>query len=247
MYLSVDRSNVRIAGTMHFFPAESPNVPDWLWEAYNWAAKLVVESHGSSWTPYLQLPEGSCLSDHIPKPLFDALTVLYKEPPSAIERLKPWTAFLRTPWYLMPLVPGVEIQIEQQAGLDGKPMRTLESPAEVSRMFDAIPAQVFAATLERMLRDVVAARVAIQTMHSTWLSRSIPALFAFAPTLPMWSTPALRVPLVDIRNENWIPRLRQEVSSSRRTLVLVGALHLCGNESVVNLLEREGYRLEPIL
>ena len=40
-----------------------------------------------------------------------------------------------------------------------------------------------------------------------------------------------------------MPRLRLALQAPRNTLIVVGALHLCGTGSIWELLEQEGYSL----
>ena len=46
---------------------------------------------------------------------------------------------------------------------------------------------------------------------------------------------------LDDRNRAWLTTLRELLEEETRYLVVVGALHLVGEESVVELLRQEGY------
>src|SRR5690606_23734228 len=56
--------------------------------------------------------------------------------------------------------------------------------------------------------------------------------------------PELYRALVVERNERWIPVIEGFLREPRRYLVVVGALHLVGRGSVVELLEQRGYKVE---
>jgi uncharacterized protein len=47
------------------------------------------------------------------------------------------------------------------------------------------------------------------------------------------------------RNRNWVPKIR-ELVRKKRTLIAVGAGHLGGEEGVLRLLEKWGYKLTPV-
>ena len=47
------------------------------------------------------------------------------------------------------------------------------------------------------------------------------------------------------RNENWIPVIREYITQ-RPSLIAVGCRHLMGPRSVIALLRREGYTVEPV-
>ncbi len=56
--------------------------------------------------------------------------------------------------------------------------------------------------------------------------------------------PELYGPLTENRNRAWIPQLVDLLDDEDDYLVIVGALHLVGRNSVVDLLEQRGYDVE---
>jgi uncharacterized protein YbaP (TraB family) len=60
------------------------------------------------------------------------------------------------------------------------------------------------------------------------------------------SFPALYDSLVVARNERWIDSLEELLASPQSHLVVVGALHLVGKHSVVELLTARGLRVTPV-
>ncbi|PTX62829.1 hypothetical protein C8N46_102229 [Kordia periserrulae] len=51
--------------------------------------------------------------------------------------------------------------------------------------------------------------------------------------------------LVDQRNRNWIP-LIEKIAKEAPAFIGVGALHLPGEQGVINLLRKQGYTVEPV-
>ena len=51
--------------------------------------------------------------------------------------------------------------------------------------------------------------------------------------------------LVDQRNRNWIP-LIEKITAEAPTFIGVGALHLPGEQGVINLLRKQGYTVEAV-
>lgn len=51
--------------------------------------------------------------------------------------------------------------------------------------------------------------------------------------------------LVDQRNRNWIP-LIAKITKEKPSFIGVGALHLPGNQGVINLLRQQGFIVEPV-
>jgi uncharacterized protein len=52
--------------------------------------------------------------------------------------------------------------------------------------------------------------------------------------------------LIYERNQNWIPPLEAMLANDQTAMVIVGAAHLIGEGSVVDLLEKAGYRVERV-
>ena len=53
--------------------------------------------------------------------------------------------------------------------------------------------------------------------------------------------PDLYRPLTVERNRKWVPQIEQLLDDRDDYLVVVGALHLVGKDSVIDLLERKGH------
>lgn len=246
MYLQVDGSNARIAGTMHVFPAESPDMPQWLWQAYDRAEDLVIESDPPSILPHRQLADGSQLADHLPANVLHKLSQIWPENFGPVHALKPWAAFLSAPLALLPHTAGVEMHIIERAKQDSKPVYTLETGADVAALFDSLPTNLFAERLEFIVSNPDTARATFRAVHVAWLSRSIPALLRSVASLPLFAIPALRSAILLTRNRAWMSHFRVGIQAQRRTLFLVGALHLCGDGSVPELIQQEGHGLSTL-
>ena len=58
--------------------------------------------------------------------------------------------------------------------------------------------------------------------------------------------PDLYRPLTVDRNRKWIPQIEQLLDGRDDYLVVVGALHLVGTDSVIDLLSRKGYKIKQL-
>ena len=58
--------------------------------------------------------------------------------------------------------------------------------------------------------------------------------------------PWIAARFIDKRNVKWIPRIEAELKSGKSTAIVAGALHFCGPNSVVKLLEKRGYKIEQL-
>jgi hypothetical protein len=55
--------------------------------------------------------------------------------------------------------------------------------------------------------------------------------------------PRLREVLLTERNRNWIPEIEKHLATDRDVMFLVGAAHLVGDDSVIDLLREKGYEV----
>ena len=82
-------------------------------------------------------------------------------------------------------------------------------------------------------------------MHKAWLKGDTNALWAGDSRLRK-QAPWIAARFVDDRNLKWIPRIEAELKCGKSTAIVAGALHFCGPNSVVKLLEKRGYKIEQL-
>jgi uncharacterized protein YbaP (TraB family) len=58
--------------------------------------------------------------------------------------------------------------------------------------------------------------------------------------------PGFEMRLLDYRNLRWIPKIDALIKSGVATSVVVGSAHLCGTNSVIDLLQKKGYKIEQL-
>jgi uncharacterized protein len=140
---------------------------------------------------------------------------------------------------------GVEQYLLAKARADGKEIYGLETLATQIAVFDALPAAEQEALLEQTLLELESPDAAIEEMVDAWRDGRLEALTEqlrreFA------DFPQLYAAIVVERNEAWIEELERMLGDGRRYLVVVGALHLVGEHSVVDLLRTRGLTVEKI-
>jgi uncharacterized protein YbaP (TraB family) len=60
------------------------------------------------------------------------------------------------------------------------------------------------------------------------------------------SSPELREALLRRRNANWSAWIQRRLATPGSVLVAVGAGHLAGSDSVIAMLQRDGYRVRRV-
>jgi uncharacterized protein YbaP (TraB family) len=165
--------------------------------------------------------------------------------PSLLNRFKPWLAALTlTQLTLMKhgLDPnsGVEQRFVARAAQDGKEIRGLETIQQQLGMLAGLPPKQQREFLLYSVEDSEHATQEIDALISAWRKGDTPSLAALLQD-GFDEFPDLYRPLTVERNQAWMNRLESLLKDEDDCLVIVGALHLVGKDSVVDLLERKGY------
>ena len=135
---------------------------------------------------------------------------------------------------------GLEQELLLRAVDDGKEILGLESIDDQIRIFDGLPEAAQADLLAQTLVELIEAQVVMDELIEAWRDGSLD-LLASRLAADFEEFPELQRAIVDDRNRAWLTTLRELLEEETRYLVVVGALHLVGEESVVELLRQEGY------
>jgi uncharacterized protein YbaP (TraB family) len=140
---------------------------------------------------------------------------------------------------------GVEATFTSRALADGKPITGLETPEFQIGLMDALPADQQRELFFKSIEEAGQLPALIEPMLAAWRRGDVDALRSelestFEPFPDLY-----RILIVD-RNERWAPQIAALLGGPRDHLVVVGALHLIGEHSVIALLEQQGYRVERL-
>jgi uncharacterized protein YbaP (TraB family) len=127
---------------------------------------------------------------------------------------------------------GVEQYVLNQARRTGKEIVGLESLEFQIGIFDSLPPAQQQAMLEQTLAELDEAQAVLDTMVDAWRNGELESLSA--ELLDDFDDfPGLYDTLVTKRNQSWVPTLERLLADGQRHLVVVGALHLVGPDSVI--------------
>jgi uncharacterized protein YbaP (TraB family) len=250
MYYEIERSNVRIAGTLHMFPADQPALPSWVSQAYTWSQRLIFEHDAAAAAMLFRmtLPPGSMVADVLPPPLFNRLQAVWPEnhPLGSIRNQKLWVIGMRLPLIGVQLANGVEPTLTGRAQRENRSIEYLETGLEFAESADRIDNSRFARLIETTLNSLHLNEQRVRRLHSAWMTRQLSALESFLPESILAADPVIRNAVLDQRTRAWIPKIMEALSSPQATLVAVGALHFVGPNGLVSLLEQAGQTLTPL-
>jgi uncharacterized protein YbaP (TraB family) len=233
---------------MHLFPATSRRTPPWIAEAYDWAETLVFESDPPAILPFLKTASHDGADQLQPFMSADAWSRLQAAWPvdgllAPLAGLRPWAALIVAPTLFQQVVEGVEPRMLRSAIAQGKPYQYLETAHEVVATLETIPLEVVGAALNLLMADLKEPQRTLERMHEAWLHGDLQAVHQIAAESPMFNLPGIRHAILDARNRAWAARVKAMLRRPERTLVVVGALHLCGPG---NLIECLAQPVEPV-
>jgi uncharacterized protein YbaP (TraB family) len=171
-------------------------------------------------------------------------------PRAAFDRMETWAAafvLLGTQFKDLGLSgdAGVETVLKGAFTQAGKPVGQLETNTEQLSLFDTLPESAQLALLEGAIEAPAEMRGQFQDMLGAWARGDVARIGAtFNEDLA--SSPALREALLRRRNVNWSHWIQRRMAQPGSVLVAVGAGHLAGSDSVIEMLKRDGYKVRRI-
>ena len=169
---------------------------------------------------------------------------------SLLRRAKPWLVSL-----LLSVTELREGGYEGASGIDqalfhraegaGKERRFLETADEQFLFFDEFSVKAQEALLRSALEETEGGTREIDALTEAWKEGDTETLDALIRETGE-EVPGLVERLLVERNRNWVPRIEGWLTEGEPFLVVVGAGHLVGDDSVVALLRERGYRVERL-
>lgn len=140
---------------------------------------------------------------------------------------------------------GVESVLRASFATQGKSIGELESNREQLSFFDALPEQAQRALLEGAIEEPKNMSEEFDRMLASWARGDIEAIArTFNENLA--ASPELRDLLLKRRNENWNRWVQRRMAAPGSVMVAVGAGHLAGSDSLVDMLRRGGYTVRRL-
>jgi hypothetical protein len=135
---------------------------------------------------------------------------------------------------------GMEQQLAGRAVADRKPIMGLETPAQQFAVLSGLSLADQKRFLLMTLDESAQADAELEQLLAAWRKGDITALAALLSD-EFERFPQLYRPLTEDRNRAWVGQLDDLLDDRDDYLVVVGALHLVGRHSVVDLLRQRGY------
>lgn len=169
-------------------------------------------------------------------------------PAAMFRRMKPWmaaltiTALAMTDAGYQPSA-GVDAYFSRRADESGKERIALETVEFQVSLFADLTAEQSLAFLRYTLVDLKTVIPELDELSAHWRAGRVEAVEALMAE-GFDEFPELLEKMVTDRNLAWMPPIEGLLAGDSDTMVVVGSLHLVGEDGLVNLLRQRGYTVE---
>lgn len=266
-----DGQEITLVGTYHLADPRHEGLMGTLGPLLDAADSLLVEAGPDEEKALLDLmgrdpsvilaPEGPTLAETLPREEWQRLMQAMRDrgiPPFMASRFRPWyvTMLLSVPPCAMATVSartGLDQRLIERAEAAGKPVRALEPFDTALKLFDRMGADAQLAMIRATLALEDRAEDQMATLTATYFGQQSRLFWEYTRhvSLSLPGTPpaqaeaefaAMEEALVNARNRSWIPVI-EAAAAGGPVFAGFGALHLSGDQGVLNLLARNGWTL----
>ena len=193
------------------------------------------------------------LAQRIPpekRPALEAAIAKSGVPRAYFDQMKTWTAaflLLGNQFRDMGLKgqEGVEAVLRNAFTQEGKPIGELETNAQQFGFFDTLPPDAQLSLLLGAIDQKQDMNAEFSGMLDAWARGDVKAI-ARTFDQDLGKSPELEQALIARRNANWSKWIEQRMAQPGAILIAVGAGHLAGNQSVIAMLKKDGYRVRRL-
>jgi len=251
-------NTVYLLGSIHLLRPEDLPLPSVMDAAYDDAEVLIMELDmddlGSDVTQLFakkgMLQDGATLRQVMGERDFARAAAAAETIDIPIELLahsEPWLAAVTVEmmmFYRIGFNPmlGVEMQMVSRAARDGKPIEGLETAEEQTAFLDGLSIETQREMLLQTLEEGAKIDESIDEIIHAWRNGDIAALES-GLLQDMAKNEELNEALVNSRNRRWAAEISGLLDDDDDYLIIVGALHLVGEQGVPRLLARDGVEI----
>ena len=257
-----DGHRMYLGGTMHMLSADDYPLPRAYEQAYGESSRIVFETDISelsnpSFIMYMmsevKFENGVSLRQKVSAETWQALEEFFTSrgvPMSSIEIFKPGMVALQMTMVELQRLgvsaAGVDMHFYQRALTDGKPLGKLETAREQIAFLANMGAGQEDEMLLYSLADVERLPELWKTMTQAWRSGDLEWLDRELAQPMREDFPEVFESLMVKRNNAWMPQLEAMSHTPEVEFVLVGAMHLSGEEGLLDMLAAQGHTITQL-
>ena len=253
-------TTIYLFGTIHLLPSDLKWRTPKLDQALTSSQELVVETIIDDKNPAKLMSAMASIGlakglppivERVPPAKRVALRAAIKKsgvPETAYNAMKTWMAaflLLSNQFRDMGLSGGVEGVLRNDFIASNKPIGELETNLEQLSFFDRLPEAAQRNLLEGALEENTTVKRDFGGMLDAWSRGDVKGI---AKTFDhdLSTSPELRDSLIRQRNANWSKWIERRMTQPGAVLIAVGAGHLAGPHSVLEMLKKDGYKIQRV-
>lgn len=253
------QNTIYLLGSVHFLKNNSYPLPYEFDKAYNDAKTIVFESDLEGMNdPVFQdmmmklarYAEGEKLSQNISKETYSLIKKRASSAGMSMEQLegfKPWfVAMMLSVAEFHKLGFNPEAGIDQfffnKAKRDDKSLVFLETNLSKIKLFAGLTKGRQERFLMQIMRELEVTKEMITGLVNAWETGNTDRLYEIQ-IVSFDKYPGLYDRIMIQRNKKWVPKIRKLMKQNDNVLIIVGAGHLVGKDSVIDLLKKSGYKV----
>ena len=253
-------TTIYLFGTIHLLPSDLKWRTPKLDQALTSSQELVVETIIDDKNPAKLMSAMASIGlakglppivERVPPAKRVALRAAIKKsgvPETAYNAMKTWMAaflLLSNQFRDMGLSGGVEGVLRNDFIASNKPIGELETNVEQLSFFDRLPEAAQRNLLEGALEENTTVKRDFGGMLDAWSRGDVKGI---AKTFDhdLSTSPELRDSPIRQRNANWSKWIERRMTQPGAVLIAVGAGHLAGPHSVLEMLKKDGYKIQRV-
>jgi len=253
-------TTIYLFGTIHLLPSDMQWRTAKLDQALASSQELVVETIVDDKNPTKLMSAMASLGlakglppilERVPAAERPALEAAIKKsgvPAQAYNSMKTWMAaflLLSNQFKELGLSGGVEAVLRSDFAAHNKPIGELETNLEQLSFFDRLPESAQRNLLEGAIENSASMKKEFGGMLGSWARGDVEGI-ATTFNHDLSDSPALKQALLVQRNANWSKWIEQRMTQPGAVMIAVGAGHLAGTYSVLELLKKDGYKVRRL-
>lgn len=249
-------NSIYLLGSVHMLRESDHPLPGVFYEAYEDADALIMELDVTNVDPVAtqalvnelgMIRDGRQLDDLLGAADYSAALGLAEKaniPLAMLAGAEPWLAAVTIDALMLTRLGfspahGVEMHIAELAASDGKPVAGLETERQQLEMLDGLSASAQRDLLLQTLAEGQDVESAMNDLIASWRHGDMAEIESTLLQDIRQYPEIYRVILLQ-RNENWVGQISELLDDPRNYLIIVGAMHLVGDDGLPSLLQKRG-------
>jgi len=253
------RNSIYLLGSIHMLREKDYPIPSAIYKAYEEAETLIMEIDMDDIDPVAEqaiatelglIQDGRALRDLMGPEQYAEAESLAEDlqiPLQLLEKSEPWYAAINVEMMMLMRIGfnpmhGVEFHLSEFAQRDNKEILGLETTRQQLEFLDNLSPEVQRDMLIQTMSNSMELTEIMDEMINAWYYGDVEYL---EKTLlaDMQDLEELHETIVVNRNRNWVEKIQKLLNEKDDYLIIVGALHLVGEEGVPHLLSQRGHNV----